>query len=83
MAQYSLPSGTGFMNIVDRRAAVLNGPNNPSSTAFFNATKDLSTLDAALIAYNAAYYTQARLDGMLANDKVYALRFQADSAGLP
>lgn len=34
----------------------------------------ISALDAALIAANGTYYTQARCDSLTVNDKVFALR---------
>lgn len=84
MAQYSLPTGTGFGKLADRRAAALSVPNSPMSTAGFNATKDILAMDTYLLANNlGGYYTQARLDTMTANDKVSAIRYQSDAAGLP
>jgi hypothetical protein len=35
-------------------------------------------LDTRLIAINAGYYTQARLDQMTPNDKIYAVRLNDD-----
>lgn len=42
----------------------------------------ISTLDARLIAINAAIYTQAQLDKMTANDKVFAVRLNDDPTTL-
>lgn len=84
MPNYTSNSYVGGSTVVDRRAALLSFPNNPLSTAGFNATKDVATMDAFLIAANGAYYTQTRLDSMLWNDKIFAMRnLAADSAGLP
>lgn len=38
----------------------------------------VSAMDARLIAINAGWYTQTRLDAMTANDKVYAIRLNDD-----
>jgi hypothetical protein len=38
----------------------------------------IAALDARLIAINAGIYTQAQLDKMTANDKIYAIRVNDD-----
>lgn len=39
----------------------------------------ISTLDTRLTAINATFYSQAQLDKMTPNDKVYAVRVNDDS----
>jgi hypothetical protein len=86
MAQTNLGTGHGGpgAGIVDKRRVPTGASSNASAvgTTFFNATKDISTMDAQLITLNAAYYTQARLDGMTKNDKLYALRAGYESGGI-
>lgn len=66
--------------VVDKRQ-VAGSSTNP--LAEFANTKDVTALRARLTALNAGYYTAARLDGMLENDMVYALRLNsADVAGI-
>lgn len=39
----------------------------------------INALDARLIAINAGIYTQAQLDKMTANDKIFAIRLNDDA----
>ena len=86
MPQTNLGTGHGGpgAGLVDKRKVFTGATSNasPVGTTFFNATKDIGTLDAALIVVNAAYYTQARLDTMTKNDKLYALRVSLENAGV-
>jgi hypothetical protein len=86
MPQGNLGTGTGGpgSGLVDKRKLNTGATANqsPVGTTFFNATKDISTMDAQLIVFNAAYYTQTRLDSMTKNDKMAALRGAYESAGI-
>jgi hypothetical protein len=71
------PLEIGF---VDKRRTTRAG--NGSETmadAFLNATKSQDDMDTALL---AAAYTQAQIDHMTTNDKVYALRLALDPNGI-
>ena len=80
MATNQTWTGIGTLKVVDKRKAVDNV--NPLSTTSEAAAVSIATLDAQLTTYDAAYYTQAHLDSMTYNDKIYALRFAYDSAGI-
>jgi hypothetical protein len=43
--------------------------------------KDNDSLDARLTAIDSTLYSQARLDGLTQNDKVFALRSYDDPSG--
>jgi len=86
MPQTSLGSGIGgpSIGLVDKRKVSSGAGSNasPISSTLYAATRDIAALDAQLITFNAAYYTQARLDTMTRNDKIYALRLAYDAAGI-
>lgn len=60
-----------FVNSLKANATM--GGSTMGLTTPLNYTS-ISSLDTALNTANSAYYTQARLDGMTVNDKVFALR---------
>lgn len=52
--------------------------NNAHSLATPANYTDIASLDARLIAINAGVYTQARLNSMTVNDKIYAVILNDD-----
>lgn len=58
------------------------GPNNKSTSDTTIGTianyRDIASIDARLIAINATVYTQARLNTMSLNDKMYAIMVNDD-----
>jgi hypothetical protein len=81
MAQHRVV-GAVPLNIIDKRRAAAGSTTVGLST--FPATPanyaSISALDTRLAAISGTKYTQARLDTMTLNDKVYALRLEDDSA---
>lgn len=69
-----------FVNRARAKAGSVIGNDDDLATPGNYAS--IATLDARLIAINNAYYTQARLDQMTANDKVYAVRLNDDAASV-
>lgn len=79
MATAQLGNLSGF---VDKRESVASALNNAAQVSNEQNYGDIASLDARLTALNGAYYTQARLDQMTFNDKVYALRTLDDAASI-
>lgn len=78
MAQHQV--GNLEANGIVSRAKAVSGSVAVSSNIFAtpaNYTSNAS-LDARLATINAGIYTQARLDQMTANDKIYAIRLNDD-----
>jgi hypothetical protein len=68
-----------FVN--SRRAA----PDMGGSGSNLNVAGDyasITALDTKLLALNPTYYTQARLDSMTTNDKVFAMRNMQDATSI-
>lgn len=82
MAQTQINQNLGNLRVIDKRR-VPDSPNAALSTATFAAAQSNATLDAALIAQNGTYWTQARLDATAPSDKWHALRMgSSDVAGI-
>ena len=77
MAQHQIGNSQG---VVDKQRStsrsVAKSNNSVSTPANYD---NVAAMDARLQAINAGYYTNARLDSMTMNDKVYALRIADDS----
>lgn len=69
-----------FVNRARAKAGSVIGNDDDLTTPGNYAS--IATLDARLQAINAGYYTQALLDKMTANDKVYAVRLNDDPTSL-
>lgn len=77
MAQHQLHNKQGF---VDKERAVADSAAVPGGSVTTPANYDSNTaLDTRLLALG---YTQAQLDGMTQNDKVYAVRLSDDADSL-
>lgn len=80
MAQHQIGSLDSDAVVAKNRATAGSvATNTPVFTTPANYTS-IAAIDARLIAINAAYYTQAQLDKMTANDKIYAIRLNDDAA---
>lgn len=82
MAQHQVSPATD-LGFVGRQRAVAGSAavsTNPLGTPA--NYKDLASMDTRLTAISATTFTQARLDTMTQNDKVYALRLIDDSSSI-
>lgn len=78
MAQHQIGNAQGVVDKNRSTARSVAKSNGSISTA---ANYDnVAAMDARLQAINGTYYTNARLDSMTMNDKVYALRLADDAA---
>lgn len=66
------------VNFVDARHYT---DSNTTSSSLVSSYKDEASLNSALAAHNAAYYTAAVLALLTLNDKIFAVRHISDSAG--
>lgn len=68
---------------VDKRRSTAAGAINPATVLATIANyTDLNSIEAKLISTGNAAYTQAKLNLMTMNDKIYAVRLSQDSAGI-
>lgn len=81
MANIDMSSGYGNGAVVTDRRFTPTDVVNHISTADFAASQDIRTLDAALVAANAGYWTTLRLNQESKYDKLFWLRSQTP-AGL-
>jgi hypothetical protein len=80
MATRQLYNHVGPWKIIDKRMEGTGA--SPISATLYAATRDMTTLDAALVTADATYWTQARLDKTMPSDKIHALRLVTDAAGI-
>jgi hypothetical protein len=77
MAQHQVGNAQG---VVDKQRATSRSVAKSNNSVTTPANYDnLAAMDARLKVINAAYYTDARLDSLTMNDKIYALRVHDDA----
>jgi hypothetical protein len=82
MPQNQISNDLGVAFIDKRRATAGSPPDDETSITTPANYASIDNLDARLTAINAALYTQAVLDKMTVNDKVYAVRLNDDAGSL-
>lgn len=78
MAQHMIGDPRGFTD--KQRATAGSAAKSNKSVATPNNYADITSMDARLTAISATTYSQANLDRMTFNDKVYALRLIDDTS---
>lgn len=77
MAQHQIGNAQG---IVDKKRSTAKSVHKSDGSIATPANYDnMAALDARLTAISATTYTQARLDTMTMNDKIYAVRMNDDA----
>ena len=81
MPQIYMSTNYGGTTVTDRRFRPVDIA-GPPSVANFAATRDMTTMDPALVAANGAYWTTKRLNEESWWDKLFWLRSQETPSGL-